>query len=609
MAIIKQLCPQEAQKIAAGQVVERPADILKELIENSIDAQASSITVCIEDGGKNLIRVVDNGWGMDEIDAHLCFQKHTTSKITALNDLSQLTTFGFRGEALASIAAVAKVRLVTKQSNMVEGIELKVEENRIISTQAVPASVGTDLSIYDLFYTIPVRKKFLKQKETEWRHILHLMQAFSLSYPHISFKLNAENKVALHCPSVSNVQDRFIQIWDHTIGKQMLSIDSITYKNVTLKGNISDHQSFRFDRNSIFIFVNNRWIKDFKLTNALIKGYMNSAPVGKYPIASLSITIDPSEIDVNIHPRKEEIRFTHPRIVENLIQDSVKNCLEKNVSRHSFISPTLTVAPATQTSSTPSALPPAPSASYKAFDFDATFPSSSTSYTYPTSIQNSIEVNNIINKAPNQPTSPDSVQTGMTPLHNHTIIGQYQATYILIEQEEGLFIIDQHAAHERILYEQFGSRFSNASPISLIFPLLISLSLDDLAIVESHTSLFAEYGIGIDIFGHSQIRIQSTPSYAQHINMEEFIRQVLVLIKETESTSSTTISPLLQEKVRAQMACKAAVKAGDILSTPQMEELCKTLSIIDNRLTCPHGRPTGWLISLYELEKKFKRKN
>ena len=384
MPKIKHLPTHEAQKIAAGQVIERPADIIKELIENSIDAQSTAITLYVEDAGKQLIRVVDNGCGMDYDDAQLCFEKHATSKICSMDELQSISTFGFRGEAMPSIAAVCKVTLITKQQDAAEGIRLTVQENVIQHTESTNASTGTDISASDLFYNIPVRKKFLKKHETELRHITQLFHAFCLAHPLIHFKFFSDNKQVLNCPAVQKIIDRCAQLWQNISTHQMLTTDSQHEKDsLHIAGAISDHQTFRFDRTGIFLFVNNRWIKDFKLSNAFIKGYMNVAPQGRYPMGCLAITIDPQLVDVNVHPRKEEVRFMNPRSVEQLIQNSVKTCLEENIAKHIsgqknphsfFQAPQTTMSNSySSTKSMPSYSPHKQSA-YQPFNFDTVFP-------------------------------------------------------------------------------------------------------------------------------------------------------------------------------------------------------------------------------------------
>jgi DNA mismatch repair protein MutL len=653
MPIIKHLPSHEAQKIAAGQVIERPADIIKELIENSIDADATSITLYVEDAGKQLIRVVDNGCGMDAQDAQTCFEKHATSKIQSMDELQHITTFGFRGEAMPSIAAVCKVNLITKQQNASEGLQLQLHDSIIQTIEPISASTGTDICASDLFYTIPVRKKFLKKNDTELRHITQLFHAFCFSYPAIHFKLFSDNKQLLNCPPVKSITDRCTQLWQNISTHHMLNVSTQT-KDVTIHGAISDHQNFKFDRTNIFLFVNNRWIKDFKLSNAFIKGYMNVAPQGRYPMGCLSITVDPKLVDINVHPRKEEVRFLHPRVVEQLIQATVKACLEENIAKRIPAAAKNNFTTARAPEHMYASLPSKNYASsvYTPFNFDAVFP--------PPESWNAFDTKPTVDSSPitqsvssfknihenNQPTllSKDlqidianhSSETGYTDHYQttpesaekitqaaiahpecnetlvengaYTIIGQYNKTYILLEEEDGLFIIDQHAAHERVLYELFAHRFTDVALVPLLFPILITLTAHDIHTIEPYLSIFIENGISIELFSSTQLKIQATPVHLKEASFQDFIQEAIGWIHEYTYLDAQQLVKKLHEKLRAQMACKAAVKAGDILSHAHMQQLLESLQKSENRLTCPHGRPTGWLLSNHEIEKKFKRK-
>ncbi len=607
MAKIKQLSLYEVQKIAAGQVVERPANVAKELLENAIDAKATHISISIEDGGKQLIRVVDNGSGMDREDAQLCFEKHATSKISTVDELPSLTTFGFRGEALASIAAVSKVSLLTKEQSATEGLHVTAQEGTI---QIEPAGCpsGTDVTIRDLFYNMPARAKFLKKRETETRHIIHTVQAMVFAYPHLHMQLFVDGKQLINCPPQDTMLQRCVQLWDATTAKHMLAIEATrSDKGISLCGAISNHQWFRYDRSGIFFLVNNRWVTNIQLGRSLLKGYNNVIPHGRYPMAAISIMINPALIDVNTHPRKEEISFAHPRTMEQLIQETIRKALEQHLSKQikkevSLYQPT----PNTRSSSPSVSFTPASFASVEKDIalFKATLPTTATpAKTYAS-----------FNGAPQStPTTSQEKETKTIPIIDttqeaHTVIGQFAKTYIIIEQEDGLFLIDQHAAHERILYEQFSQQFHNMPTINLMFPQMISCSPEDLALLESHFGLFKEHGITIEPFSKDQLIIQSTPVHLKNAPLQEIVHQVIGWLKELNNVDKEQLHKTIHDKLRAQMACKAAVKAGDILTQTQMQELIKDLHVTPNRFSCPHGRPTGWMLPLYDIEKKFRRK-
>ena len=603
MARIKQLSPQEAQKIAAGEVVERPANIVKELVENALDAGATQISVYIQDSGKSLIRVVDNGCGMDAHDAQLCFTHHATSKITCVDDLIGIGTFGFRGEALSSISAVSKVTLITKEAPAQWAIKLELEQSIIKSQETISGNTGTDISICDLFYNIPARKKFLKSNETEWRHIIILFQALCLDYLPVHFKLYSQGAQLFNCPSTTSMQQRIAQLWDHTVANQMILIKS-EQDGIILEGIISNHMYTRYDRSSLFFFINRRWVKNHILAQALLKGYMNVLPADKFPLASINLTIDPAHLDINIHPRKEEVQFLHPRLVQQSIQAAAKAALEAHVSAQ--LQKKVTFAP-----SLDQKIPSSSPLHFSSFasEFIKSPPMAPPIATAPPIASVPMPSANENQQPLSFASLPEKTSAHLAPQSSHyQIIGQFHKTYILIEQEESLFLVDQHAAHERILYEQFSSRFQKVPTIQLLFPVMITLTQAEMATLQSHIDLFAHNNIFIEIMGADQIIIQTAPVHLKEINLEELVRQTIGWINDYQSLEIQELHVKVNEKLHAQMACKAAVKAGDILTQAQMHQLLVDLEKTDNRFTCPHGRPTGWNLSLHEIEKKFKRK-
>ncbi len=592
MPKIKRLPIHEAHKIAAGQVVERPANAVKELIENSIDAGTSRINIYIEDGGKQLIRVVDNGHGMDHEDAQICLEKHATSKIRSINDLTTITSYGFRGEALASIAAVGTITLLTKETGSPEGTKVTAHEGNI-TVEPVACPEGTDITITNLFHTVPARAKFLKKRETETRHILQIVQAISLTYPKHHFQLFVDGNLSLNCPAQPTIINRFSQLWGTQTSQHMMPVEETEpKKGISISGAISNHAWFRYDRRTIFFLVNNRWVTNPHLARALVKGYDNVIPHGRYPTACISITIDPEQIDINTHPKKEEIVFEHPRIVEQLVYKAVRTTLEKGVSQQ--IKREVSFVESTQEAMNTTPFPSyAPSADQPMHNMP------------PPALEQQI-ASPIIEQE--QQTALPTQTSAIQETEPYTLIGQFNKTYLLIEQEEGLYLIDQHAAHERILYELFAHRFEDVPTIQLMFPQLIPCNGDDLAILEPHLSLFHEHGIAIEPFGKDQLMIQSTPVHLKNAPLAELIKQVVGWIQEYSSVDKETFIKTVHDKLRAQMACKAAVKAGDELSNEQMRELLSDLYECPNRFSCPHGRPTGWLFSLHDIERKFRRR-
>jgi DNA mismatch repair protein MutL len=605
MAKIKQLSHHEAQKIAAGEVVERPANIVKELIENSIDAHATRISLYIEDAGKQLIRVVDNGCGMDVADAQICFDRHATSKITHVDQLETIGTFGFRGEALASIAAVSQISLITKEESTHEGTKIVIHANSIQENSSIACITGTDISVHNLFFNVPARKKFLKTTQTEWRVIQLLFNAFCFDYPHIHFTLFSDGKQILNCPATT-LKNRSVQLWEPATNHHIIELHTIQSNAVTIEGFISDHQHYRYDRTGIYLFVNKRWVKNQHLASALIKGYANVVPEGRYPLAIISITAPSHEIDINIHPRKEEVKFLHPRQVEQALQQAVKTTLENNISRH-IKSKEVVVE-------------------YKPFNYDASFftPREQIIFehktpTFVAPLHNSVATfaknNGDASAVPFMQSETqqtivvekfdDSQQKQVYAYH---LIGQYKKTYLLIEKEEGLFLVDQHAAHERILYELFSMRFDEVATIQLLFPQIITLPASDLTLITPYLTILQSNGIIIEQCATNQLIVQSLPVHLKEQSMEEIVKLVISWITEYQALDEDALQKTINEKLHAQMACKAAVKAGDVLSIEKMHQLLADLEKTANRFSCPHGRPTGWLLSVNEIEKKFKRR-
>lgn len=590
---IKRLSAQEASKIAAGEVIDRPAHVIKELLENALDAGATAITLYVEKAGKRLIRVVDNGCGMSAEDAQLCFAHHATSKITNVNDLAQLTTFGFRGEALASIAAVSRVQLLTKQAHDAIGTQVIQMGQDAISVTETACNTGTDITITELFDSIPVRKKFLRTDETEWSQIQQLLYAIALSHQQVHFKVYVDNKLRYNCPIADSIRLRLEQLWGYEL-YTMHTID-LMHDGIRIQGAITDTHHLRYDRSHMYLFVNNRWIKNQSLLRAWLNGYQNILPTGKYPAGVLCLTLDPQVIDVNIHPRKEEILFLNPRLIEQYIAQTVKNSLQQGMQENlkkAQVPTMISDAP-----SNPFSLQNHPIVTEKVFEL-ANKPLPIYESSVPVVSMPIIE----------QIQAPIvDIQEPMTvAIDFYKIIGQFNTTYILLETEEGLLMVDQHAAHERILYQQCKS-MTNVVSIPLMFPAIIAIAASDIQKLEPYLLLFEQQGIGLRILGANQLQVLSCPVIGKSIDWHDFIAYILSWIGEHEQLSVAEMQHQLLHAMHAQIACKAAVKAGDVLTTEQMQQLIKDLYNCADHLTCPHGRPTCFLMAEHDIKKKFKR--
>lgn len=595
------LALQEAQKIAAGEVVERPANSIKELLENSLDAGATKITLSLFEAGKKQIIITDNGSGMAPEDAQICFKRHTTSKIKTIDQLETITTFGFRGEALASICSVAKVTLTTKPQNSDQGIELTLENGTIIHEKIVGCQTGTTIIIDDLFYNVPARKKFLKSSTTEWNHILNLFKAFALDNSSVHFILKHNESVVYNCPPVGTMKERVRQLFDPKIAENSITFAPTETNGITLSGTLTTQNYARYDRGGLFFFVNSRWVKNYQLANALTKGYLNVLPSGRYPAAIISLTLDPTSVDINVHPKKEEVQFLKPRTVESAITAAVKTTLEQHLSRQ--LKRTVAFAPQQQEQQEEFRHPFIPMPPFENFQEIApkVVPEE-------ISLQEPVEQNQTEQIMPHQKTATEEAQKQQAVEQPGILIGQYRNTYLLLEKQDGLFLIDQHAAHERILYEQFSKRFNDVPIIELLFPHTVEINQHDMSLLEPHLHLFKEQGIVVEPISTDRLAIKATPVFFKNEPIDDIIQKMISWIKETNTINSEDFYKTITERLRAQMACKAAIKAGDRLSNEAMEQLLADLETINNRFTCPHGRPTSWFLSLNELERKFKRK-
>ena len=690
---IKILDPAEAIKIAAGEVIERPAHIIKELIENSIDAGAKNISLHLQSAGKDFIKITDDGCGMSADDAKLCFAHHATSKICTVQDLNSILTYGFRGEALSSIACVSHVVLITKTADEKVATEVKLQHGKIISESQTSHATGTTLIISHLFDNVPARKKFLKSNETEWNLIISIIQAFCLRYPQINFKIFHNDMMAHNCPATEKLTTRCAQLWNNNLHEQLLELTPTTTQGITISGAISNQNYHRFNRGQIFTFVNNRWVKNSELFKGILKGYDGVLPAQKFPAAFIFVEIDTHLVDINIHPKKEEVKFLHPSIVQKVIETAVKNCLESqiknilesnNLTRSPFPPSPLAMANKQSNLSikaksvdwsddifnkkemdprlredegmayvnaidssrfsepskiiTPLNFKPIPaitthisefellsthviaqpSLKLQLADTDLTAKPDEAESKVRQSKSSSNSSNNIqISPIPHPregedpclPLSQPTPQINATLYdeHPYSIIGQFKKTYIMIEKSEQLVMIDQHAAHERILYERFQKNKTDIATVQLLFPHIVKLTAEEITLLEMYQTVLHEHGIIFDRFSDHEIIIQATPVQTSAQSAQEILQTVLTWIEQNKNITNDTMITQLHEKILAEKACKAACKAGDTLNIEQMQNLIKELIITERNFCCPHGRPTMWTLQLKEIEKHFKR--
>lgn len=589
MQKIKKLSQHDIIKIAAGEVVERPANALKELIENSIDAGATQITVHLKQGGKELIEITDNGCGMSQEDALISFLPHTTSKINSIDDLESVASFGFRGEALASMAAVSKLAIVTNNGSL-ESTKLVIENGSLISQTVASHAQGTTICIQNLFAFLPARKKFLKKDETELHACTQIFQAFCLAYPHIHFKLFHNDTLLVNCLTTDNILTRVQQVWPNVPASQLHTINT-SHDAVQICGVTSNPQYQKYDRSCMYVFVNQRFVKNQHLLKAILKGYQGILPPQKFPVTVLQITVPQASIDVNIHPKKEEILFTHPHSIDKQITHSIQETIS---ALHT---------PAIQTPETQAPFDQEPVIQKASYNFQSTekYTHSLPETMFVTKTEPFIFEKNIQKKAEQKNISEqESIFTHKNNFE-YTLIGQYNTTYILIQKEHDLILIDQHAAHERILYEQYKASTQPQPSVRLLFPHIINTTQQEADRLEPHFGLFTRHGITLERFSDTQLCLYATPIGTKNEQLTDIIQACLALAHQTD------IENKIHETLYAQIACASAIKAGQELTQETMHSLIEQLMTTPNYQTCPHGRPTHIAFFEKDITKYFKR--
>ena len=637
-----------SNKIAAGEVVERPSSVVKELIENSIDANARNITIEIEEGGEKLIKIIDDGDGIHPEDIKKAFLPHATSKIKNSSDIFSINTLGFRGEALPSIAAVSKVSLKSKIQEEDFGREIIIEGGEILSFNECGINKGTSIEVKDLFFNVPARKKFLKTSSRETSLISDIVSRIALANPSISFKLFNNGKKVLNTYGNSNLLDVTRTIYGKNIGENIIYFEH-SEDTLTLYGYIGKEVIARGSRNNQSIFVNGRYIKNKTLVVAVENAFKSFSTVNKFPFFILFIEVYPENIDVNIHPTKAEIKFKDERLIFKKVFDTVHEALRNEIFKE------FEVKKDENTSFKKD--------EFKEISFDikddyekkertkVTLPvdlnyekisskdcqniyekdysdSSSSKYLEETKTNNNVNYNNIDSKENSilnenftlrenfykdnvldeetkenlSNKNPNEKVPKFPPLR---IIGQFNKTYILGEYDEVLYIIDQHAAHEKILFEKYFKSIEEGSIIiqPLLVPEIIDLTLDDFSYYEENKEIFKNAGFTLEEFGGNSLALKEVPYFLGKLDAKGLFLNILDNIKELGSGKTSEVK---YNKI-ATMACKAAVKGHDLLSEQEMIKLVEDLRYINDPFHCPHGRPTIIKFTNYDLEKKFRR--
>lgn len=606
-------------KIAAGEVIERPSSVVKELVENAIDAQATAITVEIKEGGTSLIRITDNGCGITHEEVPLAFLRHSTSKIKSAEDLLSVSSLGFRGEALSSIAAVSRVELITKTADALTGTRYLVEGSEEIACEDIGAPEGTTFLVKDLFYNVPARRKFLKTAQTEGIYISDLIEKLALSHPDISFKYINNNQTRLHTSGNGSRKDVIYHIYGRDITSALLAAD-YECEYFSVSGFIGKPSVSRGNRNYENYYINGRYIKSTLLAKAIEEAYKNFMMQHQYPFTVLYFTFPSEILDVNVHPSKMELRFGHQQEIYRKLCEAIYEIL----SHKELISE----VPVEETKKKEQPLPilkqlvPEPfekrrmqeindihgnnevqnfsQKNQTAHEFDEQRVNHMPETVYKPGPKSEYSVSEQITLADS---SPDFLTRDAKK--KHRIIGQLFKTYWLVEYEDKLYMIDQHAAHEKVLFEQNMKRFKNRTftSQSISPPVVISLDAKEEEMLKEHMVSIQEFGYEIEPFGGREYKICAVPDYLEHIDVKDLFIEML----DDFSGLSGHVTPELIWDRLATMSCKAAVKGNDELSLQEADALVEELLSLENPFNCPHGRPTIISMSKYEIEKKFKR--
>ena len=670
-------------KIAAGEVIERPMAVVKELTENAIDADANAITVEVKDGGKALIRMTDNGVGMNEEDVRLAFTPHATSKIDDAEDLLRVSTLGFRGEALASISSVSQLEMVTKTRNELMGCRYEADGGKERTLEAVGCPDGTTILVRNLFFNTPARLKFLKSSPTEAGYINTLIERLALSHPDISFRFINQNQTKLHTSGNGNLKDVIYHIYGKDITSNLLEVDA-SEVSCQVKGFIGKPIISRGNRNYMNYFINGRYIKSSTIHKAIEDAYQPYTMQHRYPFTVLHFTVAPELVDINVHPQKMEIRFSDAQG----IYQSVYHAISEALKHREFIPEVSLASPASQPVPKKGQATAKPvrepemfekkrmqsvqileeikkrdeilkqqgimreSAVYGKQDrADASKIMDDVSDMESTKaagnvVPNIRQTEEAVSTAPNIGQTEEAVSTAPNigqveivenivqntehtkevkyNVHNPVqesffdkgilseqaqkevkIIGQVFDTYWILQYDNAMYMVDQHAAHEKVLYERFMKQFSEKKPMVQLLqpPVVLTLTMQEEQAVKEHMSVFEELGYQIEPFGGREYVVNGVPAHLPQIGNEELLKEVIDAMVDEHSRPTPDI---LKDKI-ASMSCKAAVKGNNRLPREQMEELLRELMTLENPYHCPHGRPTMIKMTKTELDKKFKR--
>jgi DNA mismatch repair protein MutL len=653
MSRIRILPEAVANKIAAGEVVERPASVVKELLENAIDAGAKTVRVEVEVGGKRMIRVIDDGHGMTHDDALLAFERHATSKLRSADDLLSIATLGFRGEALPTIAAVSRLLLETRDAAEAEGTRIEFAGGKLINVKPAGLPAGTTISVADIFYCVPARRKFLKSDTTELGHIASLVTHYALANPGKQFILTTPTQDIINCPPAEKLADRVYQLFGRQALEELVEIPAVSApfraaitepdlepeeekSSLTVSGFTSRPDIQRTNRNGIYIFVNRRLVRDRLILHAIHEAYRNILPPAVFPATLLFLDMPYDEVDVNVHPAKIEVRFRRSQFVHDFARDAIRQALVGARPIASFAAAAVSqttgsgngpfsggITPAPVETGVPRAIIPPmeeigvgsgvgsdggfdlTGASMRPVEQRIPFTPGTAFGQHVRPVQVSTAGNWAANLAPPSAEAPASLPR-LEQIADLKPLGQVSASFIVAVNSEGLWIVDQHVAHERILFEQHleARRAGKVEAQRMLIPLVIELSPRQIVILEKIAEELAANGFEVEPMGPKSVAIQAVPAGVGAPDAEKLLTEILDGIDHENAAISIET---LQAKIAASTACHAAIKVNMPLEQSKMEWLLEALAKTDCPMSCPHGRPVVLRYSMKEIEKAFHR--
>jgi len=598
-------------QIAAGEVVERPLSVVKELVENSLDAGATVIRIVVEKGGRSLIRVEDNGAGMSREDLFLCLERHATSKITTADDLFHLTTLGFRGEAIPSIAAVSRMRLASRTAGGTEGFELHVEGGKVRNAAAAGIPPGTVMEVRNLFFNTPARKKFLKSETTEFGHIADFVSKIALSFPQVQISLENNRRPVINLFRHHSLADRVIGLLGKEVFRLLVPFEKFAADGMQVSGFLGLPDLQRKSASGIHSFVNRRFVRDRLFQHAVMEGYRNLLPRNQFPVVILFLEIEPDLVDVNVHPTKREVRFSRQGLVHDFIADSIQAVLrnqkpqkeEPSILAGSRFSPSEKATPPLETAGRRPEMAPQyrHNRSVGATEEETLIVSEASSRSFRTPVPDKERATEVF------PFDADGCDIKLSGYFSALeVLGQFHNSYIVCRSREELVLIDQHAAHERIGFERLKAQFHQGriEVQELLFPKTLEFGFQEAAVLEENLEAFLGFGFGLEPYGGKTFILRSVPAILDPGRAEQVLKEIMVDLSERRKSRSLAQEV---EKTLITMACHSMIRANQALSAAEMKNLLRELDSIDFSSHCPHGRPAVVRFSLRDVEKLFHR--